>query len=105
MRERWIYLIEQRDHNLLQIGISNNPAQRLRDHGSRGWTVLDIRGPMAGDLAQSIERQILAELRLRGIRLGDIGGRTNFSGYTKSWLASTCRVSKVKDLPCLMEDE
>jgi len=84
-KDGWLYLIENDSLGLLQIGISNRPEARLRDHGSRGWEVVDVRGPMDGSLTQSWEREILDYLRSHGVGIPDPNEYDRFDGYTESW--------------------
>jgi hypothetical protein len=62
-RRAWLYLMYHDRWEMLQIGITNNPAIRERQHRRDGWTLVDIRGPMDGVLTQSLERDILKFLK------------------------------------------
>ncbi len=44
---------------MLQIGITNFPENRLKDHKHLGWEVLEVRVPMDGLLARGWETSIL----------------------------------------------
>ena len=104
--DAWIYLLEHSDHQMQQIGISNKPKQRLQQHGQRGWVAIDIRGPMNGDLARSIEQSALKSLMRRGARLGRIEPAGIFSGYTEAWSTSDLRVTRLTELiKWVREDE
>jgi hypothetical protein len=35
---------------MLQIGITNTPKARIKRHKSKGWDVIEVRGPMDGHL-------------------------------------------------------
>jgi hypothetical protein len=84
-RQGWLYLVEHRELGLLQVGITNVPDTRIAQHGRRGWVLLELVGPMAGDVAHSSEQQVLRALAERGVELGppSVGGK--FDGYTESW--------------------
>ena len=72
---------------MLQVGITNVPDNRLSTHKRLGWEVLEIRGPMNGDLARQWETDILRMLRKKNAIVGstEIAGR--FTGYKKfDWL-------------------
>ena len=51
----WLYLFEHPTWGLLQIGITNAPETRLSKHEKAGWVLLDVRGPMNGDMTRSWE--------------------------------------------------
>lgn len=58
-RPGWLYLLRHDDWAMQQVGITNVPTDRLRFHGAKGWEIMEIRGPMNGDLAQGWEAAIL----------------------------------------------
>src|ERR1700677_659592 len=49
----YIYLVRHDYWGLLQIGISNHPEQRIGNHASRGWALLDVIGPMDAGKART----------------------------------------------------
>jgi hypothetical protein len=107
-KEGWLYFLWHPDWEMLQIGITNVPADRLKTHKSLGWKVLELRGPMNGDLARQWEADILRMLRKRNAVVGttDIAGK--FTGYTESWMKSSFPASSLKELmECvrLMEEQ
>ena len=83
---------------MLQVGITNVPDNRLSTHKRLGWEVLEIRGPMNGDLARQWETDILRMLRKKNAIVGstEIAGR--FTGYTESWIKSSFPASSLKEL-------
>ena len=85
----WLYLLAQPDWGLLQIGITNVPAERLVKHRSRGWVDVDLRGPMDGNLARDWESSILAMLRSSGAVVGSAEIAGVFDGYTEAWVAAS----------------
>jgi translation initiation factor IF-1 len=97
-KDGWLYFLEHEDWEMLQIGITNVPDDRLATHKKLGWTVLELRGPMDGDLARQWETDILRMLRKKSAIVGstEIAGR--FTGYTESWLKKLFPVSSLKDL-------
>ena len=100
-RNGWIYLIRHDAWDMLQIGISNKPKDRLSRHEGNGWTVLDIKGPMTGDYAAALETEALHCLRNRGAAVGNAGGApSKFDGYTESWSAASLTLN---DLSTLLE--
>jgi hypothetical protein len=97
-KDGWLYLIEHQELEMLQIGITNRPEGRLRKHKNSGWTELDIRGPMPGDLARNLERDGLAALTRRGAQLGQRNATLNFSGHTEAWPTRTLRLDNLAQL-------
>lgn len=83
---------------MLQVGITNVPDDRLSTHKRLGWEVLELRGPMNGDLVRQWETDILRMLRKRDAVLGnaEIAGR--FTGYTESWLQASFPIAHLKEL-------
>ena len=97
-KEGWLYFLSHPDWEMLQIGITNVPDDRLSTHKRLGWELLELRGPMNGDLARQWETDILRMLRKKNAVVGstDIAGR--FTGYTESWMKNSFPVSSLKDL-------
>lgn len=87
-QDAWVYLLRDRKRGLHQIGITNDPDQRVSLHKTRGWTVIDLIGPMKGKEAKNIEDMVLALLWRRSIWTGARAGLRKFDGYTESWKSS-----------------
>jgi hypothetical protein len=101
----WLYLIRHESLEMFQIGISNRPVARLATHATRGWEVLDVRGPMDGQLTINTERAILDSLRKRG---ADLANRTisgTFDGYTESWSSVSFQTEIIMDLLDLVHED
>ena len=94
----WLYLLAQPDWGLLQVGITNVPAERLMKHRSRGWVDVDLRGPMDGNLARDWESDILAMLVAHGAVVGSTDAAGTFDGYTEAWLATSYPVTSLAEL-------
>lgn len=100
----WLYLLRHEDWDMLQIGITNNVPRRMREHGKNGWTALDVRGPMDGQLAQDLERDLIAFLRSgKGLDLSpsspsrvDYRGKPGKKG--EAWRAEEYRVPRISEL-------
>jgi hypothetical protein len=88
-KDGWVYLLHHPDWQMFQIGISNVIEERIARHKQTGWEVVEIRGPMAGDLTAQIERAALRSLKRRGARFGQRGDTHSFDGYTESWSAQS----------------
>jgi hypothetical protein len=101
--EGWLYLIEHTDWEMLKIGITNNPQNRVVLHQQRGWEVIEIRGPMDGHLTQQWEMAILRMLKAKGADLSNEKIAGKFDGYSEAWSKSTFKVSSIKDLMKLTE--
>jgi hypothetical protein len=89
---------------MLQIGISNVPNQRLAKHKKNGWELIEIRGPMDGQLTNDWETSILRMLKAKGADLSnsEIAGR--FDGYSEAWSKSTFEVNSILELMRLTEE-
>ena len=99
----WFYLIEQPDMGFLQIGISNFPERRLESHGSRGWILLDIRGPMEGESCRDLETEVLRFLRSGKAKMLKQSGFEKFDGYTESWILESLPVKTISELMTFLE--
>ena len=97
-KDGWLYLLSHPNWEMLQIGITNVPDDRLSTHKRLGWEVLELRGPMNGDLARQWETDILRMLRNKNAVVGsaEIAGR--FTGYTESWMKNSFPVRGLKEL-------
>ena len=97
-KDGWLYFLSHPDWEMLQIGITNSPDDRLSTHKRLGWEVLELRGPMDGDLARQWETDILRMLRRKKAVIGstEIAGR--FTGYTESWMRESFQISSLKEL-------
>ncbi len=94
----WLYLLRHDLWGMLQIGITNSPKTRLAAHRSLGWEVVELRGPMNGQRARTLEQTILKDLRNRGVPLGNASVAGRFSGYTEAWIEEEFRVSTIDEL-------
>ena len=102
----FIYFIDHFDLYMFQIGISNFPEDRLGNHKSRGWEVVELRGPMDGHLTQKLETDCLHALEKRGAILGHKAGIEKFDGYSEAWTKKSLNVTSIKQiLEWVYEDE
>jgi hypothetical protein len=81
----YFYFLSHEAWSLLQIGITNYPKDRLKKHAKLGWEVIEIRGPMDGQLTRNWETDILRFLRSNGVRLAPIEVAGKFDGYSECW--------------------
>ncbi len=102
--EGWIYLIENDEWLMSKVGITNNPKNRVALHLSRGWQIVDIRGPMEGHLAQQWEAAILQLLAAKGADLSNSKIAGKFDGYSEAWSKSTFEAKSIKELMRLTEE-
>jgi len=100
----YIYLIEQNNWLMLQVGITNSPEIRLKTHSYSGWDLIDIRGPMDGHLTQQWETAILRMLKAKGSDLSNEKIAGKFDGYSEAWSKSTFPVKSIKDLMQMTEE-
>jgi len=97
----WMYLIENANMRLLQIGITNNPEERLAKHRRSGFeVVLDIRGPLDGYLARDLERACLKAFKKRDAKFARDIDVAKFDGSTESW---STRSLNLKTIPQALE--
>lgn len=103
-RKGYLYFISHSTWNMYQIGITNEPNTRLKNHTLLGWDLLEVRGPMDGHLTQQWETAILRMLKFKGADLSnkDIAGK--FDGYSEAWSKSTFEASSIKELMKLTEE-
>jgi hypothetical protein len=108
----WLYFGEHKTLELLQIGITNKPKDRIRLHERYGWEIIEIRGPMDGHLTQQWETDILRMLRANSAIMGPKKSlifkkqsREVDPTYlgTEIWLKESFPVSSIKELMELTE--
>ena len=97
-KDGWLYLLNHPDWEMLQIGITNFPDDRLATHERLGWNVLEIRGPIDGHLTQQWETAILRMLKTKGADLSNANIAGKFDGYSEAWSKSTFEVNSFKEL-------
>jgi hypothetical protein len=100
----YLYFISHERWQMLQIGITNYPKNRLNDHRKLGWELLEIRGPMDGHLTQQWETAILRMLKAKRADLSNSKIAGKFAGYTEAWSKSTFEVKSIKELMKLTEE-
>ena len=81
---------------MFQIGISNQPEVRLKQHARSDWTTIELRGPMDGFLTQQLETSCLHALEKRGAILGHKAGIDKFDGYSEAWTKTSLNVTSIK---------
>ena len=100
----YLYFIKHQDWHMLQIGITNYPDKRLKEHKRIGWKLLEIRGPMEGHLTKQWEKAILNMLRTKGADLSNSKIAGKFDGYSEAWSESTFPVKSIKELMVLTDE-
>ncbi len=100
----YLYFLSHPHWDMFQIGITNIPDRRLRDHRNIGWEVLELRGPMDGHLTQQWETAILRMLKAKGADLSNAEIAGKFDGYSEAWSKSTFEVESIKELMRLTEE-
>ena len=103
--EGWIYFLKHDRWNLLQIGITNNPDDRLGRHRRLGWKVVDVRGPMDGLIARNWETSLLQMLKRHGAKLGPQEVAGKFDGYTEAWITNSFPSDSLQALIEMVRDE
>ncbi len=98
IKPAWLYLLRHDRWGMLQIGITNSPKSRMAAHRALGWRLIEMRGPMDGQLARDLEQTTLKDLRGRGVTLGDTRIAGRFSGYTEAWIEREFPVAELGEL-------
>jgi hypothetical protein len=101
----WLYFLIHPDWEMLQIGITNVPKDRVERHQLSGWEVIEIRGPLAGDVAREWEQSILRMLRRSGAKMANSSIAGRFSGYTESWMIESYPAKSLSELMTRVEAE
>jgi hypothetical protein len=103
-KDGYLYFLEHESWEMLQVGITNDPDRRLKEHSKLGWSLLEIRGPMEGHLAKNWESSILSMLKSKKADLSnkDIAGK--FNGYSEAWSKSSFEAKSIKQLMQLTEE-
>lgn len=100
----FLYFLWHLDWRMYQVGITNYPKDRLQKHIGRGWELVELRGPMDGDLARQWETAILRMLKAKGADLSNEKIAGKFDGYSEAWSKSTFEVKSIKELMRLTEE-
>jgi len=101
----YLYFLRHELWGLLQIGISNVLDDRLARHRRSGWQVIELRGPMPGDVAYGWEQSILKALTDRNVALSPAHIAGTFSGYTESWIEEDFPAFSLKELMALVHGD
>jgi hypothetical protein len=99
----YLYFIKHPGWQMLQIGITNFPEDRLKSHSKLGWELIEIRGPMDGHLTQDWETAILRMLKAKGADLSNSKIAGKFDGYSEAWSQSTFNAISIINLMELTE--
>jgi uncharacterized Zn-finger protein len=103
-KDAWLYFLRHELWGLLQIGITNVPDARLGYHKSIGWEILEIRGPMPGDITKQWEQDILRALKHRRVKLSP-NQIAQFSGYTEAWIQEDFPAKSLTELMNLVHTD
>jgi hypothetical protein len=103
-KDAYLYFLQHLNWEMLQIGITNVPDDRLKDHKKLGWDVLELRGPMDGHLTQQWETAILRMLKSKGADLSNEKIAGKFDGYSEAWTKATFPVDSIKELMRLTDE-
>jgi hypothetical protein len=95
----WLYLLESEELELLQLGITNNPEERLAKHKRSGFGIVrDLRGPIDGYLARDLERSCIQSLVKRGAIFANNLTVKQFDGWTESWSTKSSAPTNFSEL-------
>ena len=73
----WLYFCERPGE--MQIGISNTPKKRLKEHAREGWELIEVDGPHDGTAILNREKAIKKHLRENDLLI---------DGTHENWLSS-----------------
>lgn len=104
IKDGYLYFLQHSHWDMLQIGITNNPEDRLKDHLRLGWEVIEIRGPMDGHLTQQWETAILRMLKAKGADLANSKIAGKFDGYSEAWSKEKFEADSIRHLMTLTEE-
>ena len=102
--EGFLYFLFHPLWEMYQIGITNKPDNRLKQHYRLGWEMEEMRGPIDGLTTQRLERAILKMLKAKGADLSNSKIAGKFDGYSEAWSKSTFEVKSIKELMKLTEE-
>jgi hypothetical protein len=97
-KDGWLYFLSHPNWEMLQIGITNVPDDRLGSHKRLGWEVSELRGPMDGHLTQQLETAILRMLKANGADLSNSSIAGKFDGYSEAWSKSHFEAKSLRHL-------
>jgi hypothetical protein len=103
-QDAFLYFLEHPKWEMLQIGITNFPHDRVSKHKNLGWEVLETRGPMDGHLTRQWETAILRMLKKKGADLSNEKIAGKFDGYSEAWTKATFPVGSIKELMRLTDE-
>lgn len=103
-KDAWIYLFEHEQNKLLQVGITNDLKTRTATHSRAGWTLLEVYGPIPGDIAQDLETQLVNLLKLSGAKMRNKRGEQQDDKRTEAWVRTSFPVTSLKHLLKLARD-
>jgi len=83
---------------MLQIGMTNSPKDKLKLHIGRGWELIELRGPMDCHVAREWESSILQMLKGNGAKLAPTEGAGKLDGYTEAWLTDSHGTKSLREL-------
>jgi hypothetical protein len=99
----WLYFIEHPIWEMQQIGITNYPKKRLATHQNLGWEIMEIRGPLMGDVVRTWETEILRTLKRRGASFTADQEQGKFTGFSESWIKSSLTVKSIREMMTMVE--
>ncbi len=94
----YLYFLSHDIWSMYQIGITNQPAKRLKDHQRLGWQAIEIRGPMDGHHTSDLETAMLRSLKRRGAMFANKSDVRKFDGWSEAWLMSSLACDGIKQL-------
>jgi hypothetical protein len=103
--EGWLYFIEHPNWEMQQIGITNYPKKRLATHQKLGWEIIELRGPLMGEVARTWETEILRALKRHGASFTADREQGKFTGFSESWIKSSFTLKSIREMMSLVETD
>ncbi len=94
----YVYFLIHPKWELYQIGITNNPDMRIKQHKKIGFELIELRGPIDGQKAQELETALLRYLKSQKADLSPDHVAGKFDGYSESWTIDSYKVNNLKEL-------
>ena len=103
----WMYLIGNPETGMFKVGISNDPARRLKEHEANGFDQpLDLSLEMSGEEAYEREQRMLKYLKRNGVVMGNqVADAEAHDGWSETWASGTLMVTKLDQLMRLARED
>jgi hypothetical protein len=70
-----------------------------------GWEIIEIRGPLMGDVVRTWETEILRALKRHGASFTADQEQGKFTGFSESWIKSSFVLNSIREMMELVESD